>query len=111
LKIYVAGYDRGDKVAIYERITSVAEKTKHCGYEHIRKFLASFEVEGPHGKHTCIIQQALGITMEQLFPYLSNNSFPLDLVKPFFRHLLIGLDLLHTYAGIIHTGKTPSILI
>ncbi|PGH32834.1 CMGC/SRPK protein kinase [[Emmonsia] crescens] len=103
LKIYVTGYTRGNEAAIYERINSVAAKSNHIGHELIRKFLSSFELEGPHGKHTCIVQQALGITMDHLMPYLENKVLPLDLVKQFFRQLLLGLDFLHSQAGIIHT--------
>lgn len=66
LKMYVAGYTRSNEVAVYERINKVAAETKHSGHEHIRKFLASFDVEGPRGKHTCIVQQALGVTMDHL---------------------------------------------
>lgn len=106
LKIYVTGYTRGNEAAIYERINSVAAKSNHIGHELIRKFLSSFELEGPHGKHTCIVQQALGITMDHLMPYLENKVLPLDLVKQFFRQLLLGLDFLHSQAGIIHTGSS-----
>ena len=105
LKIYVSGYTRGNEVAMYERINAVAAKTKHSGHEHIRKFITSFEVQGPYAKHTCIVQQALGITMDHLFPYLKNRSLTLDTVKPFLRQILFALDFLHTQAGIIHTGK------
>ncbi|OAX83200.1 CMGC protein kinase [Emergomyces africanus] len=103
LKIYVSGYTRGNEPAVYKHINSIAAKTKHSGHEHIRKFISSFEVQGPHAKHTCIVQQALGITMDHLFPHLKNKSLTLEHAKPFLRQLLFALDFLHTQAGIIHT--------
>ncbi|KKZ58530.1 hypothetical protein EMCG_05518 [[Emmonsia] crescens] len=103
LKIYVTGYTRGNEVAIYEHINSVSAKSNHFGHELIRKFCLSFELEGPHGKHTCIVQQALGITMNHLMPNLETKVLHLDLVKQFFRQLLFGWDFLHSQAGIIHT--------
>ncbi|KAK2751374.1 hypothetical protein FQN55_001111 [Onygenales sp. PD_40] len=111
LKIYVSGYTRGNEVAMYERINAIAAKSKHSGYEDIRKFITSFEVQGPHAKHICIVQQALGITMDRLLPYLKNNSLTLEAVKPFLRQLLFALDFLHTQAGIIHTDLQPKNLL
>ncbi|KAK2806996.1 hypothetical protein FQN50_005570 [Emmonsiellopsis sp. PD_5] len=75
LKIYVSGYTRGN---MYERINAIDAKSKHSGHEDIRKFMSSFEVQGPHAKHLCIVQQALGITMDRLLPYLKNNSLTLE---------------------------------
>ncbi|KAK2790212.1 hypothetical protein FQN52_005707 [Onygenales sp. PD_12] len=111
LKIYVSGYTRGNEIAMYERINAIAAKSKHSGYEDIRKFITSFEVQGPHAKHICIVQQALGITMDRLLPYLKNNSLTLEAVKPFLRQLLFALDFLHTQAGIIHTDLQPKNLL
>lgn len=95
---------------MYERINSVSAKMNHPGYRHIRKFITSFQVQGSRGKHVCIIQETLGITMDPLFSYSNNNSFAIDTVKSFFRHLLICLNFLHKQAGIIHTGRSHSSL-
>lgn len=93
-------------MAIYERINSVSTKAKHGGRNAIRKLLSSFDVQGLQGKHTCIVHEALGITMDYLLDYLPNRSLKLEEVKPFLRQLLIGLDFLYTQTGIVYTGKS-----
>ncbi|PGH28124.1 hypothetical protein AJ80_00014 [Polytolypa hystricis UAMH7299] len=107
LKIYVTGYmQSNNEVAIYEHINAVSAKTAHVGSKDIRKFLSSFELEGPHGKHTCIIQQALGITMDHLLSYLPNRTMTLEAAKPFLRKLLIGLAFLHDEAWSLVSPRT-----
>ncbi|BDD57736.1 hypothetical protein MAP00_003079 [Monascus purpureus] len=78
LEIYVAGDTRGNEVAMYERINWVAAKMNPPGCRHIRKFIASFQVQGSRGKYVCIVQETLGITMGRLFSYSNNNSFSID---------------------------------
>lgn len=109
LKIYITGYIPGNKGATYERINSVFAGTKHAGHQVIRKFFSSLTVAGPHGKHTCIVHEALGITMERVLDYLPNRSLRVKEARQFLRQLLIGLDFLHTHAGVIHTGKSDPI--
>ncbi|KAK2757686.1 hypothetical protein FQN54_004655 [Arachnomyces sp. PD_36] len=103
LKVYVTGYTRGNELAIYECINSISAESEHSGRHDIRKLLSSFEIQGSKGKHMCIVHQALGITMERLLDFLPNRSLGLGEIKTFLRQLLIGLDFLHTEAGVIHT--------
>ncbi|PGH12471.1 CMGC/SRPK protein kinase [Helicocarpus griseus UAMH5409] len=104
LKIYVNAYTQSNnEVAINRHINAVSAKTEYVGAKDIRKFLSSFEIKGLHGVHTCIVQQALGITMNHLLSYLPNRTMTLEAAKPFFRKLVIGLAFLHNEAGVIHT--------
>lgn len=110
LKIYVTGYTQSNnEVMIYEHINAVSAKTDHVGSKDTRKFLSSFELKGPHGNHTCIVQQALGITMDHLLSYFPDRTMTLEAAKPFLRKLLIGLAFLHDEAGVVHTGELCSV--
>ena len=109
LKVHVNDYIRGDEVAVYDRIKTATATAKHSGHEAIRKLFSSFEVQGLQGKmHTCIVHEALGMTMDRLLDHLPNRSFRIGEMKPFLRQLLTGLDFLHDQARIIHTGKDVS---
>lgn len=104
LKVYVNDLFRGNEIAIYERIKAAAAKQNHLGHETIRKCLSSFEIQGK--KHTCIVHEALGMTMEHiLLNYVPDRAFRIEEIKMFILEVLIGLDFLHTEARIIHTGK------
>lgn len=107
LKVYVNDLFRGNEIAIYERIKAATAKQNHLGHETIRKCLSSFEIQGPQGKkHTCIVHEALGMTMEHiLLNYVPDRAFRIEEIKMFILEILIGLDFLHTEARIIHTGK------
>ncbi|KKZ60029.1 hypothetical protein EMCG_05211 [[Emmonsia] crescens] len=105
LKVYVNDLFRGNEIAIYERINAATAKQNHLGHETIRKCLSSFEVQGPQGKkHTCIVHEALGMTMEHiLLNYVPDRAFRIEEIKMFILEILIGLDFLHTEAKVIHT--------
>ncbi|KMU92502.1 GH08190p [Coccidioides immitis H538.4] len=103
LKIYTNGYVRGDELAVLQHINTVSAETTHPGHQDIRKLLASFEIKGPHGVHMCLVQQALGMSLHGLLQFIPTRSLSLELLKPFLRQCLFGLDFLHTTAGIIHT--------
>ncbi|KAG5290300.1 protein kinase [Histoplasma capsulatum G186AR] len=105
LKVYVNDLFRGNEIAIYERIKAATAKQNHLGHETIRKCLSSFEIQGPQGKkHTCIVHEALGMTMEHiLLNYVPDRAFRIEEIKMFILEILIGLDFLHTEARIIHT--------
>ncbi|EER37888.1 protein kinase [Histoplasma capsulatum H143] len=100
----------GNEIAIYERIKAAAAKQNHLGHETIRKCLSSFEIQGK--KHTCIVHEALGMTMEHiLLNYVPDRAFRIEEIKMFILEVLIGLDFLHTEARIIHTDSGINVCI
>ncbi|EFW13402.1 hypothetical protein D8B26_000006 [Coccidioides posadasii str. Silveira] len=111
LKIYTNGYVRGDELAVLQHINTVSAETTHPGHQDIRKLLASFEIKGPHGVHMCLVQQALGVSLHGLLQFIPTRSLSLELLKPFLRQCLFGLDFLQTTAGIIHTDLQPKNLL
>lgn len=45
------------------------------------------------------------LSLEQILLYLIDGRYPLGLLKPFLRQMLMAVDFLHAKTGLIHTGK------
>lgn len=90
------------ELPVYSHINSL--RPQHEGQNHIRKLLDSFEVSGTHGKHTCLYQEALGMSLEELKDLVPSGMFAADLIRQSLRDILRGLHFLDKEARIIHTG-------
>ncbi|GAD91968.1 CMGC protein kinase [Paecilomyces variotii No. 5] len=101
LKVYVHGVEKNNELSVYDRTNSV--ETDHMGKLFMRKLLDHFHIEGPHGHHTCLVLQPLGITVEQFLCFCPGRVMTIDDLKPCLRQVLGVLDFLHTQAHIIHT--------
>ena len=80
-------------------------ETKHPGREFIRKLLDHFYIQGPHGRHVCLVHEPLGTSTDILVKLSPGNKMTLDAMKPAIRQLLVALDFLHSECHIIHTGN------
>lgn len=109
LKIYVTGQERNHELDIYERMDSV--ETKHPGTRFMRKLLGHFSIEGPRGRHVCLIHEPLGISANELLKKLPGQVITLEGMKPCIRQLLIVLDFLHSESHVIHTGNVVLLLL
>lgn len=82
-----------------------AFKTKHPGSGLIRTMLDVFEVEGPKGKHQCIVFEPLLTSVLHFQATMNPPSLTENLLKALLQQLLLTLDYLHSEAEVIHTGK------
>lgn len=69
----------------------------HPGQKHIVQLLDSFEVDGPNGRHTCIIMEPLGPTMSDWFDNHNRNILPAFAVKATARQMVLAIDGLHEH--------------
>ncbi|KAI9823354.1 MAG: hypothetical protein M1819_001362 [Sarea resinae] len=106
LKVYVNSSKVHRELPIYKHINSL--QLEHGGRAHVRKLLESFELEGPHGRHICLVHQPLGISFDELRELTPDGVFGVDLIRQTIRHILAGLECLHE-AHVIHTGKSKNI--
>lgn len=104
LKVFVSGSERTHVFKIYSHLDPT-ETPDHPGKDFIRKLYGSFHIDGPHGKHLCLVHEALGLSLEHFILYLIDGRYPLGLLKPSLRQMLMAVDFLHAKAGLIHTGK------
>ncbi|KAI0707314.1 kinase-like domain-containing protein [Earliella scabrosa] len=93
---------RSDERRLLEKITS-AQPT-HRGFQHTLKFHDSFEFNGPHGQHCCLITEALGYSMNYIRKLRDDDDRRVapSIVKTVVRQVLLGLEYLHDECGIVH---------
>lgn len=101
LKVNVSGVERNHEISVYDRINLV--ETNHLGKSFIRKLLGHFHIEGPHGRHICLVHQPFGPSLDQFLSFFPERVLSLEDLKPCLRQILGILDFLHTDAHIIHT--------
>ncbi|QMW38800.1 hypothetical protein G4B11_002036 [Aspergillus flavus] len=102
LKIYVLGQEREHELNVYKHIDSI--ETDHPGRKFIRKMLGYFYVQGPSGRHICLVHEPLGMNANELLRHIPGRTKTLESMKPAIRQLLGVLDFLHSVARLIHTG-------
>lgn len=88
---------------VYEHLAKV--NSTHPGQPLIRELYDTFDIDEPAGKHQCLVQQPMHMTVLEMMR-LNPEPFSLPLLKMTLRRLLYALDFLHTEAGVIHTGIT-----
>ncbi|KAI7158041.1 hypothetical protein KC349_g5190 [Hortaea werneckii] len=94
----------------YTRINSL--ESSHAGSSLLRKMLDTFEIGNGGQKHTCLIHEPLGMSLETCRFFFPDRKFPDILIKSILKHLLIALGFLHTEAEIVHTDlKAANVLI
>ena len=103
LKVYVNSYKYHREVPIYEEINIL--QTFHEGRKHVRKMYDSFELQGPHGTHICLVPQPLGISLGELKAFAPDGLFSPELIRQTLRCILTGLQFFHNEVRVIHTGK------
>ncbi|KAI1957523.1 hypothetical protein LOZ58_005607 [Ophidiomyces ophidiicola] len=101
LKVCVAGHEKNHELGIYDRINSVP--TTHPGRRFIRKLYGHFVIEGPHGRHICLVHEPLGVSAIELLEMVPGRGMTLRDMKPCIRQLLVVLDFLHSESQVIHT--------
>ncbi|XP_055388914.1 SRSF protein kinase 3-like [Condylostylus longicornis] len=69
--------------------------------------LIFFEHCGPNGTHVCMVFEVMGPNLLSLIKQYNFDGVPIDLVRKIAAHLLVGLDYLHRFCGIIHTDLKP----
>ncbi|KAK2841617.1 hypothetical protein FQN49_006078 [Arthroderma sp. PD_2] len=102
LKLCISSKEPSHEMKIYHHIEASQSQIEHPGKVFYRRLYDSFKVDGPHGSHVCLVQQPLGLSMDQMLDMRPTRTFTLELLKPPLRQILAGLDFLHR-VDIIHT--------
>lgn len=89
------------ELRVYEHLARV--ESAHSGQSLVRELYDAFELDGPAGKHQCLVQQPMHMTVLELMR-LNPKPFNLPLLKITLRRVLSALDFLHTEAQVVHTG-------
>lgn len=89
-------------------LEKVSEKADESGRNplNVVRMLDNFVAYGDHGKHYVMVFQLMGICPAELLQDFT-EGLPIAMVKHMMRHLLNGLDFIHTEPGIIHMDIKP----
>lgn len=93
-----------DELNILQRTASA--NPQHPGHDRIIQLLDHFQLEGPHGIHLCLVLEVLGPSLGEIqdLYHAEQWEVPSIIVKRVTKQLLLGLDYLHRFCGIVHTG-------
>lgn len=104
LKVYINSSKVHRELPIYKHINEM--QLEHRGRWAVRKFFESFEIEGPHGRHICLVLQPLGPSLDELRDLMvPDRLYRVDILRQGVRQILAGLQFLHK-VNVIHTGKS-----
>ncbi|KAI1129111.1 kinase-like domain-containing protein [Nemania abortiva] len=106
VKIYQSKWEETNEVPVFRSISSLPKNT-HSGQQHIVQFFDSFDVEGPSGRHQCLVLELLGPCILDLFGAASTEvRLPALQAKSIAHQILLATDLLASQGiahGDIHT--------
>ncbi|PKX89196.1 putative protein kinase, partial [Aspergillus novofumigatus IBT 16806] len=88
------------ELKIYEHLSKF--NSKHQVHSLVRELYDSFDLQGPFGKHRCLVMQPMRMTLLEMVS-LNPQPFDMPLLKMTVNRLLLALDCLHTEAEIVHT--------
>lgn len=91
---------------IYTHLQQSLPSSQHEGRAYVRTLHEAFELDGPDGKHWCLVHPPLGVSMREWQEMFPEKRYPVELLKVLVRSLLLALDCLHEEGGVIHTGTT-----
>ncbi|KAI2617881.1 serine threonine protein kinase, CMGC group [Hypoxylon sp. NC1633] len=105
LKLYInsaaMGEQLNDELNVYKSIERGSRY--HPGRNAVRTLLDSFDIDGPDGRHRCLVHPPL---WESVLTFLHRNPvrrLPVPVVAFVLKRLFLALDFLHTECNIIHT--------
>lgn len=78
--------------------------TCHPGYRHIQHLLDHFYIDGPNGKHMCLVTEVLGGSIGSSKASIPWKFSP-DVARAIVVQVLRGLAYIHS-RGVVHAGKS-----
>ncbi|KAH7035600.1 kinase-like domain-containing protein [Microdochium trichocladiopsis] len=99
------------EMAILKKIKSQSANIRGPGPQSLLGLVGDFEHTGPHGKHTCLVFEAMGLDMSKFRRLFPRACIPVPLLKDITRQLLSALALLHDTCKVIHCDIKPQNLL
>ncbi|KAF1355821.1 non-specific serine/threonine protein kinase [Lizonia empirigonia] len=85
----------------YEHVSSM--ESQHRGQAYIRGLYGEFELNGPTGKHLCLVHPPMHMTIRQLQYQNSAHKLNVPLLKWTLANMLKALSFLHDETKVVHT--------
>lgn len=91
------------ELAILQHLKS-HDDPQHPGHKHVQQLLDSFYIQGPNGKHLCIVWELMGPSLSAVADTLPARRLDTKLALKFIEQLLQAVDYIHS-CGVVHGGK------
>jgi serine/threonine-protein kinase SRPK3 len=102
LKISVAEISENNREL--KVLRALKELGAETGSHHVMQLFDQFHVEGPNGKHECLILEFLGPSVSDVLDsHFNDTRLPGHLAKTIAQQALVGIAFLHEH-GIAHGG-------
>ncbi|KAK7513784.1 kinase-like domain-containing protein [Phyllosticta citriasiana] len=105
LKLFInsesMGSELDNELNVYKRIESAAKD--HPGRSAVRSLLDSFDVDGPQGRHRCLVHPPLWESVLDIRHRNPVRRLPEPVVAFLLKRLFQALDFLHTECHVAHT--------
>lgn len=75
------------------------------GQSNVRLVVDSFQIQGPHGIHPCLLYKPAGINLADFLRFLPGGVIPCYMLKSAAYLLILALHFLHA-AQVVHTGES-----
>lgn len=75
----------------------------HPGRNFVLSLLHDFWIDGPNGRHQCLVSEVAGSTIVEAKQADKNEMLPLEIARAITPQLALGLDYIHSQ-GILHGG-------
>ncbi|OOG00594.1 hypothetical protein ASPCADRAFT_347 [Aspergillus carbonarius ITEM 5010] len=76
-------------------------KADHPGRIYVSSLLDEFTIDGPNGRHLCIVSEAAGCSVAQSKDASLTWKLPVNVARAISAQLLMGLDYIHS-SGVVH---------
>ncbi|KAM0713517.1 hypothetical protein Q7P37_010479 [Cladosporium fusiforme] len=100
------GEESSREVTISDHFKSI-ECDRHPGRTYLRVALEKFHVQGPHGRHLCLVFPPLGRTLGELRDVFPDRALDKTLLQKFLYVIVTALDFMHQ-VGVVHTDLSPN---
>lgn len=107
LKILVAEASQTSRESQILRALA-SKKGDHLGRPYVSSLLEEFFVDGPNGRHLCIVSEAAGCSIAQSKEASLTWKFPLHAARSIAAQVLLGLDYTHS-CGVVHGGECSNL--
>ncbi|THY05311.1 serine protein kinase Sky1 [Aureobasidium pullulans] len=102
------GHHQIFELEVMQKVTAVSNQSQHPGKNHVTYLKNHFDLEGPTGKHVCMVMPLLGDSIAEKATTGHIIRIPPQTVRNIAKQMLLALDFLHRECGVIHTDLQPS---
>lgn len=102
-----SGEDSYRELRILNHLSGMTPAMEHPGRRYISTLKDHFYVDGPNGRHLCLVMDVIGPTVFFVLEHRKDFRLPAKLAREVSKQLMLAVDHLHQ-CGIAHGGACCS---